>query len=139
MLLNDGGYCIYSRNVKFPVEVSGTKSVAGDCFIVSCDELNRVGFTIPAQQRHKVWWFDKDEAEEIKSCKIILLNDGGYSWVTDNVKFPVEVSGTKSVTRNCFIVSYDELNRVGFILPPQWPRKRWLYIGTKVVEIELCE
>jgi hypothetical protein len=65
----------------------------------------------------------------------MLLNDGGYDDLSGNVTFPVEVSGTKSVTGNCFIVSCDELNRVGFILPPQWPRERWFYIGTEAEEI----
>jgi hypothetical protein len=72
MLLNDGGYDDLSGNVTFPVEVSGTKSVASICFIVHRDELARVGVINPTQWPIERWfyWFIKGtEAEEINSCE----------------------------------------------------------------------
>jgi hypothetical protein len=44
----------------------------------------------------------------------MLLNDGGFGGVADNVKFPVEVFGSISDSGKCFTVHRDELVRVGF-------------------------
>jgi hypothetical protein len=70
---------------------------------------------------------------------IRLLNDGGYRGAADNVKFPVEVSGSIDEWWDYFIVHRDELVRVGFIIHPQCSSEFWFDKGSEAVEIELCK
>jgi hypothetical protein len=68
MLLNDGGgHNGVTKNVTFPVEVSGCK--VGAYFRVGIDELKRVGFNNFWSGCELLLFIDCTEAVEIKSCE----------------------------------------------------------------------
>lgn len=65
----------------------------------------------------------------MSTIQVKLLNDGGY-FGGENVKFPVVVKATK-FNDEIYEVSYDELVRIGFVIPwdidDTWP----FQIGTE--------